>query len=111
MAVFQGKQKSKQALKFQLMEKDKMLKGYLDDDGKFNQLPGKRQKKKLAAMLKFLAAQFVVGKEYTEMEVNEILNQHHSFNDPATLRRLMFGSKLLDRTVDGKCYWPTSKNK
>jgi len=87
------------------MEKYKILNGYLDQEGKFSQMPGKRQKKKLAFMLHFLAQQFEEGKTYSEMEVNEILNQHHSFNDPATLRRLMFGSKLLNRTLDGKSYW------
>lgn len=90
------------------MEKYKILKGYLDDEGKFGQMPGKRQKKKLASMLEFLAEQFDAGRKYSEMEVNEILNQHHSFKDPATLRRLMFGSKLINRTLDGKSYWLTS---
>ncbi|MEL7220947.1 MAG: DUF2087 domain-containing protein [Bacteroidota bacterium] len=81
------------------------LQGYLDDQGKFDRFPGKRQKKKQAEMLQFLADQFKTGKKYTEMEVNDILNQFHSFNDPATLRRLMFGSKLIDRTLDGRAYW------
>ena len=89
---------------------DKMLKGYLDSEGKFNKMPGKKQKKKVAAMLDFLVLQFDSGKEYSEMEVNEILNQYHSFNDPATLRRLMFGSNLLDRTIDGKAYWVNRNN-
>lgn len=89
------------------MDKYKMLKGYLNADGKFDRLPGKRQKVKQALMLQFLAEQFVKGKQYTEKEVNDLLNQHHSFNDPATLRRLMFGSKLLDRTIDGRSYWVT----
>ena len=81
------------------------LKGYLDDKGKFDRLPGKRQKKKQASMLQFLAQKFEMGKKYSEKEVNEILNQHHSFEDPATLKRLMFGKKLLNRTLDGKSYW------
>jgi len=81
------------------------LKGYLDQNGKFSQFPGKKQKNKQHLMLEFLAEQFETGKNYTEKEVNELLNQHHSFNDPATLRRLMFGKQLLDRTLDGKRYW------
>jgi len=85
------------------------LSGYLDKDGKFNQFPGKKQKKKQAAMLEILAQKFEIGKKYTEKEVNEILNLHHSFEDPATLRRLMFGSKLLNRTLDGRSYWLTQK--
>ena len=82
-----------------------LLKGYITEDGKFDRMPGKRQKKKLAVMLQYLAKQFESGKQYSEMEVNEILNKHHSFKDPATYRRLMFGSGLINRTLDGKTYW------
>ncbi|MEL6720142.1 MAG: DUF2087 domain-containing protein [Bacteroidota bacterium] len=81
------------------------LEGYLNQDGKFTQFPGKKQKNKQHLMLEFLAEQFETGKNYSEKEVNEILNQHHSFNDPATLRRLMFGKKMINRTLDGKRYW------
>ncbi len=81
------------------------LKGYQDSDGKFNRLPGKKQKKKLDEMLTVLASKFELEKEYTEIEVNEILNLYHSFNDPATLRRLLYGTKVLDRTLDGRKYW------
>ncbi|MEN0046028.1 MAG: DUF2087 domain-containing protein [Bacteroidota bacterium] len=81
------------------------LTGYQDQNGKFIQFPGKKQKNKQHLMLEFLAAQFETGKDYTEKEVNDILNQHHSFNDPATLRRLMFGKQLINRTLDGKRYW------
>ena len=87
------------------MNQEISLIGYLDEDGKFNRLPGKKQKKKLDAMLKVLASKFESAKEYSEMEVNEILNRHHSFNDPATLRRMLYGIKALDRTSDGRKYW------
>ena len=87
------------------MEKYKPLDRYLDDNGKFSQFPGKRQKEKQALMLEYLSKKFIEGQKYSEKEVNEILNQYHSFNDPATLRRLMFGKKLLNRTLDGKAYW------
>ncbi len=91
-----------------IMEEFSILKGYFDPEGKFDRMPGKKQKKKVAAMLQFLAQKFVLGKKYSELEVNEILNRYHSFNDPATLRRLMFGSRLLDRTIDGRSYWLTN---
>jgi len=87
------------------MEKYKTLNGYIDEAGRFSQMPGKRQKKKVALMLEYLSEKFEAGKKYTEREVNEILNQYHSFNDPATLRRLMYGSGLIDRTLDGRAYW------
>lgn len=81
------------------------LNGYLDDHGKFSCFPGKKQKRKVALMLEYLAEKFEPNKQYSEMEVNDVLNQHHSFNDPATLRRLMFGMGLLNRTLDGRQYW------
>ena len=93
------------------MDKYVSLNGYLDDAGKFERLPGKRQKNKQNLMLQYLAEKFQRGQNYSEKEVNEILNQHHSFGDPATLRRLMFGRGLLDRTIDGKSYWLTSRRR
>lgn len=87
------------------MENIASLNGYLDENGKFERLPGKKQKKKLDQMLKILANEFEHGRKYSELEVNDILNSKHSFNDPATLRRMLFGTKVLDRTIDGRSYW------
>ncbi len=88
-----------------MTDTEDILKGYRNEEGKFTRLPGKKQKKKLDAMIEFLATKFETGKKYSELEVNEILNQYHSFNDPATLRRLLFGMSLLNRTKDGRAYW------
>lgn len=81
------------------------LKGYIDEEGKFTSLPGKRQKKKQLLMLQHLACKIEKGKKYTEMQINEIINAHTAFKDPATLRRLMWGHKLIQRTLDGTEYW------
>lgn len=59
--------------------------------------------------LEFLAAKFEMGREYSEKEVNEILNQNHTFGDPALLRRELYMKKLLDRTPDGSRYWLQEK--
>ena len=59
--------------------------------------------------LEFLAAKFEMGREYSEKEVNEILNQNHTFGDPALLRRELYMKKLLDRTPDGNRYWLQEK--
>lgn len=88
-----------------MTESANILKGYQDQDGRFNRLPGKKQKKKLDAMILFFASKFDLDQKYTEMEVNEVLNQHHSFNDPATLRRLLIGTSKMQRTKDGTQYW------
>jgi len=92
------------------MENFKILDGYLDDEGKLKSMPGKKQKKKLEAMLIYLATKFDFDNEYTEMQVNEIINAQTAFRDPATMRRLMWGSGLLERTLDGTAYW-RSKSK
>ena len=91
------------------MENFKILDGYLDEEGKLKSMPGKRQKKKLEAMLLYLASKFESDKEYSEMEVNEIINAQTTFKDPATMRRLMWGSGLLRRTLDGTSYWKESQ--
>ena len=81
------------------------LSTYQDDQGRFTQFPGKKQKKKQLHMLQYLATSFEEGRSYTEQQVNDILNEQHTFGDPASLRRLMFGQGLLGRTLDGRRYW------
>jgi len=56
-------------------------------------------------VLEYLFEKFDAEKNYTEREVNEILNQHHTFGDPAMLRRELFEKKMLRRTLDGRTYW------
>ena len=87
------------------MESLAQLEGYIDENGKFTSLPGKRQKKKQYLMLEHLASKIKPGVKYTERQINEIINQHTAFKDPATLRRLMWGHKLIQRTLDGTAYW------
>ena len=47
--------------------------------------------------------------KYSEKEVNEILDRHHSFNDSALLRRELISRKFLSRKDDGSEYWKTNK--
>jgi len=44
------------------------------------------------------------GKVLSEREVSDILNEHHGFADPATLRRVMVGYEMLQRNKDGSEY-------
>jgi len=87
------------------MQASILLKGYFDDKGMLTHFPGKKKKKKVMLLLEYLAEKFERGKTYTEKEVNQILNQFHSFNDPAILRRLLFVRRFIHRTKDGRTYW------
>ena len=88
-----------------MAELDSQLRGYIDEDGLISRLPGRKQKKKLDLLITFLASKFQLDTIYTEVQVNDILNQYHSFQDPATLRRLLIGTSNLGRSVDGREYW------
>ena len=81
------------------------LKGFLDKDSKLKFWPSRKHREKQLLVLEYLASKFEVGREYSEKEVNGILNQHHTFGDPAMLRRELFMKKLLDRAPDGSRYW------
>lgn len=81
------------------------LKGFLDKDSKLKVWPSRKNGDKQLLALEFLAAKFEAGQEYSEKEVNEILNQNHTFGDPALLRRELFVKRLLERTPDGNRYW------
>lgn len=92
------------------MDDPKELKTYLDELERVTKWPSKRNKGQFQLLvLQYLASKFEPGVTYTEKEVNALLNQYHTFNDPALLRREMVERKLLERTRDGKAYWyPTT---
>ncbi len=78
------------------------LKNFLDAEGKLKQFPKKRRMKILS--LFYLISFFEDGKTYTEQDVNHLLALHHTFFDPATLRRELYDFHFLDRTPDGRVY-------
>lgn len=79
------------------------LRSFMNERMQLVSLPAK-YRKKLAAYY-YLAGKLEAGKQYTEAEVNDILDQWTVFHDPATLRREMYNKHLLNRTKDGGCYW------
>ena len=78
------------------------IRNFLDAWGRLIQFPAKR-KKKIPA-LRCLAEKFESGRVYTEAQVNDLLEQWHTFRDPATLRRELYNLRFLERTPDGKEY-------
>jgi biotin operon repressor len=70
-------------------------------DGRLKEIPA--QRKKLEAILRYVAQSFESGKKYSEKQVNEILARFHE--DTATLRRELVGAKLMERQGGGGDYW------
>jgi hypothetical protein len=79
------------------------LRRFLDPSGRVSMWPSKRQSQNL--LLSYLASKFEHDREYSEREVNQLLNQWHTYQDHATLRRALYDARLLDRTLDGARYW------
>lgn len=82
------------------------LKHYLDEQGRLKEWPSRRNKGQFQQLaLEYLASKFERGTYYSEKEVNALLNEHHTFGDPALLRRELFERQLIDRVRDGSAYW------
>ena len=88
------------------MDYSNELRNYLDKEGRVMEFPSRRNKgKERSLVLHYLASKFQPGVIYTEREVNRLLNQHHTFGDPAMLRRELFEHQMLHRRRDGSAYW------
>lgn len=70
-------------------------------DGPLSEFP-KKQKRK-AAILRHLIQRFETGREYSEKEINAVLES--AYPDYVTLRRYLIDYGLLDREDDGSSYW------
>jgi len=79
----------------------KVLKTYLDSDGRIAQLPTNHRK--LEVVLRYLAEQFETDRKYSEKEVNEIISSLNG--DVSGLRRDLISYPYLDRKPDGSAYW------
>jgi len=81
------------------LERDRVLRSFLTDDGKLHTIPSKHSK--LLVVLDHLAQSFEPGRRYTEAEVNQRLNELHP--DHAALRRYLVDHGFLAR--EGGVYW------
>ncbi len=76
---------------------------FLDRDGLVTQWP--RTPTDHKSLLDYLIEKFRPNQLYSEAEVNEILNQWHTFDDSAILRREMVDYGYMGRTSSGDRYW------
>lgn len=79
------------------------LQPFLDAAICLTALPAKNKNRLLA--LYYLAEKIDGERDYTEMEINDLLNAWTAFHDPATLRRELYNKRLLNRTKDCSRYW------
>ena len=79
------------------------IKQFFDLNGNLRQIPSKYSRKVKA--IKWLGDFFEEDRKYQGREINELINEHHTFNDSATLRRELIINKILSRSPDGRKYW------
>ncbi|MBX7136093.1 MAG: DUF2087 domain-containing protein [Fimbriimonadaceae bacterium] len=72
--------------------------------------PAKRHRQRRLDILRYMLEGFETRRQYTEREVNEILNHRHAFHDPAFLRRELVDRGWLQRTRDCRVYWRPDAN-
>ena len=60
-------------------------------------------------VINWLSTKFNLDQKYSEKEVNEIIDNHHLFNDTPLLRRELISRKYLIRKDDGSIYWKEKK--
>jgi biotin operon repressor len=77
----------------------KVLKDFFHSDGSLRQLP--MQRKKFLAVLKHIVKDIEPGREYTEKQINALLERRHP--DTASLRRGMIDFRLMERKSG--VYW------
>jgi hypothetical protein len=86
----------------------KTLQPFLDERGRLTKYPTKRSKQLL--VLAYLAEKFTPGEFYTEKEVNAKLNEWHTFEDWALLRRDLCDGGFMARKENGSSYWKPAGN-
>jgi hypothetical protein len=78
---------------------EKILRNYLTPDGRLKDFPASRKKRRV--ILVWLARQFDEGRDYSEAEVNALIERRH--HDRETFRRELVGYKMLARR--NSIYW------
>jgi hypothetical protein len=79
------------------------LSRFLDKRGRLRALPTRPAKR--WAALAYLATKFEERCNYTERDVNALLDEWHTFGDHTLLRRDLCDRGFLSRKADGSQYW------
>lgn len=79
------------------------LQNFLDDEQRVKIWPSKKSMK--IEILVYLATKIDESLFYSEKDLNHLLLQWHTFQDPALLRRELYEFKIINRSLDGRQYW------
>ncbi|WP_202814478.1 DUF2087 domain-containing protein [Aureimonas frigidaquae] len=80
-----------------------MTRHWINEAGKVDAWP--RKEKYRVKVLSYLCEKFDADRIYTEKEVNILLQQYHTFQDWALLRRELYERGFLDRDPRTQTYW------
>lgn len=86
----------------------KDINNYIDSTGKIKTWPSKHKLKQQVA--EYIADKFEFNHFYTEKEVNNLIEQYHTFGDYFLIRRELIERRLLLRTNNGSKYWRKENN-
>jgi hypothetical protein len=78
------------------------LRPFVDEFGRVAQWPVRQKVQRMAVT--YLASRFDAEREYSEREVNELLNEWHTFGDWALLRRVLCDWGYMAREPNGSRY-------
>ncbi len=82
-------------------ERERTIAAYMDENGALLQFPA-REKKKII-VLREIVKNFKADREYSEKEVNRILERIYARDYP-TVRRYLIEYGFMDRSKDGSVY-------
>ncbi|MBN2795040.1 MAG: DUF2087 domain-containing protein [Clostridia bacterium] len=81
------------------------VKNFLNAEGQIKNWPSKQLKK--MEVVRYLSTKFEKDRNYSEQEVNAIIESWHTFNDYFILRRSLIEMGYMNRTKNGSSYWRT----
>lgn len=81
---------------------------FMDGRGRIKTWAAKRELK--LKILEYISTKFEYGRFYSEREVNEVIENWHTFGDYFMIRRGLIDNWLLSRTKSGTRYWKEERN-
>lgn len=85
------------------LKQPEILRPFMDRNGLITTWPAKQKAQK--AVLEYLIDRFEPDETYSEQQVNDLITQWHTYDDPPYLRRALVDFGLLKRRSDGSEYW------